>query len=150
MAPSKLRAGYKPENGLGQRLIVSLSAVQRVRRHISCVGCSSALTFSLYLFSLLTSGHNPNITLHPPHPTPSAQSNIPPKAQSKQNLSLYCFALQSQTPISALAHVRETVHVAKCLNPPLLCLCCLGLAIPLHSLSAIYIWVSKFFHCYTV
>lgn len=77
----------------------------------------------------------------------ATQCYITLKAQSKQNLSQpYCSALHSQTPISALAYVRETVHEAKCLNPPLLCFCCLSLAIPPCSLSAIYIWVAKFFN----
>ena len=129
------------DGGLGPHLIVS-TFPQSVAQLVSPF--TSALTFPLCLFSS-PSGHDPNITLQP-----RTRCNITPKAQSKQNLSTYCFALQSQTPISAVAHVRETVHVAKCLNPPLLCFCCPGLAIPPQSLLAIYIWVSKFFHSYTV
>lgn len=72
-------------------------------------------------------------------------TSLPKPNQSKISPSIV-FGPQSQTPISALAHVRETVHVAKCLNPPLLRFCCRGLAIPPRSPSAIYIWLSKFFH----
>lgn len=59
----------------------------------------------------------------------------PKPSQSKTSLSLalFCFAPWSQSPISAVAHVRETVHVAKCLNPLLLCFCWPCLAIPPHS-----------------
>lgn len=110
---------------------------------------TSALTFPLSVFVLLlVSPHldttqillcSPNSVQH--------HSQSPIKAKS---LSLFCFAVYSQSPISAVVNVRETVHVAKSLNPPLLCFCCLGLAIPPPSLLAIYIWVSKFFHSYTV
>lgn len=137
LPPSKLCLNSDGEGKAGPRLVESTFS-QSGDRYLVCTG--SSISFNL-CFNFpspvcfpLSSGRNPNITLQPPPPR-----HITPKAQSKQNLSLFCFATQRQTPISALAHVRETVHVAKCLNPPLLCLCCPGLAIPPRCLSAIYI-----------
>lgn len=138
---------------LGPHLFVSTFSQllsQLVRRQISCLlwvihVLSPLLYFpSLFVFPLCLplSGRHPNITLQPQ----LRATSLPKPNHSKIPLTLLFRLPQSQTPISAVAHVRETVHVAKCLNPPLLCFCCLCLAIPPHSLSAIYIWASKFFH----
>lgn len=69
-------------------------------------------------------------------------SQSPIKAESHP---VHCFALLwGQTPISAMTHVRETVHLAKCLNPSIVVLLlCLPRDTGTLSVRRIYLSVQK-------